>query len=213
MHLFMAILGALAAIFSVIIVHEWGHFVVARCVGIKVLRFSIGFGRPIWRYIGRHGTEYTLGWIPLGGFVKMLGERQSYPGESKQSVDTDIPPHAAVSSEENRVEDTKNIDYSQSYSAKPVVMRMAVVAAGPLINFVLAVLLFWLVFLGGMQQLRPVVGKVLPGSPAALAGFQSGDEIIALNGEETHNWQPVLMALLRRVGNTQAVKVTVKPSK
>lgn len=180
----LAILGALVAILGIIVVHEWGHFIVARCVGIKVLRFSMGFGKPLWRYQGKKGTEYTIGWLPLGGYVKMLGE------EAGQ----------VLSPEEQ----------AQAYTSKSVWARMAVVSAGPLINFLLAILLFWWVFSGGIQQIRPIIGEVRPGSAAAVAGLQSGDEILAINGDPVYGWQSVLMTFMRSIGDAQAIDLTLK---
>ena len=177
MGILIDVLAFVVAIGVLVIVHEFGHFWVARRVGIKVLRFSVGFGRPIWSRIGRDGTEYAIAGIPLGGYVKMLDERE---GEVR--------------------EDQK----AQAFNRKPIWARNLVVIAGPLFNFIFAVFAYWAIFVIGSTELRPVIGKVLDGSPAAQAGFQRGDEVKRIGGESTPSWENVLMEFLDKgVGSGQ----------
>lgn len=184
MNLLIAILGAILAIFSIIILHELGHFVVAKACGIKVLRFSIGFGKAIWKRKGKDGTEYALAILPLGGYVKMLGE-----GE----------------------EVTTPEDAHRAFNKKPLLSRMAVVAAGPLVNFIIAIVAYWCVFLMGVVHTKPVVGQVVPGSIAAEAGVKSGDELIRINGARTRNWQGAMMAIITHIGDKGHLTLTIKP--
>ena len=136
-------------------IHEFGHFWVARRCGVKVERFSIGFGTPMLRWRDSQDTEFVLALLPLGGYVKMLDEREGNVAES---------------------------DRPQAFNTKSVWQRMAIVAAGPMANFLFAVLAFWLVFLSGERQLAPIVGDVKVGSLAEQAGFVPGIEIVALEG-------------------------------
>ena len=175
---FVVVLGLL------IFVHEYGHFWVARRCGVRVLRFSIGFGQPLLRWTDRHGTEFVIAALPLGGFVKMLGE----PG-------SDIPTE----------------QHSQSFAHKSVFQRFAIVSAGPLVNLLFAVLLYWVVFVSGVTSLAPYVGKVEAGSEAAAAGFQTMDEILAVDGETTESWEDVTMALISRIGESGQVQFRVRP--
>jgi regulator of sigma E protease len=146
----------LVAISFLVAFHEMGHALVARWLGVKVLRFSLGFGPVLWSRQRGRGIEFCLSAIPLGGYVKMLDERE---GE--------------VAPEER----------SQAFNVQPVWKRIAIVAAGPLTNFLLAILLFVAVFMGGIDGIAPIIIAVTPDSPASLAQIQPDDEIIALNGE------------------------------
>src|SRR3990167_7952783 len=138
------IVGTLVALGVLVTFHEFGHFWVARRCGVKVLRFSVGFGTPLLRWHDRQGTEFVIAAIPLGGYVKMLDEREG-----------DVPPE----------------QLQQSFNRKSVRQRIAIVAAGPVANFLLALVFFWLVAMIGSQQGRPVIGAVESGSPAEVAGF------------------------------------------
>jgi regulator of sigma E protease len=151
-------------------VHEFGHFWVARRVGVKVLRFSIGFGHVLWRYQKNpNSTEYVLSLIPLGGYVKMVDERE---GE--------------VSPE----------DLPMAFNRKPLLARTAVVAAGPMFNLVLAVALFWSVLVIGEMGVKPILGPALPNSIAEQAGFTEGDEIISVNDEITPTWNQAMSSIM-----------------
>ncbi|MGL6300561.1 sigma E protease regulator RseP [Aeromonas caviae] len=165
---FIVALGLLVA------VHEFGHFWVARRCGVKVERFSIGFGKAIWRRLGKDGTEYVLALIPLGGYVKML---------------------------DGRVDELKPREEAQAFNHKSVWARMAIVAAGPMANFVFALFAFWLMFMIGVPSVKPVVGEVRPASIVAEAGILPGMEIVGVGGEETGDWESVTYALISHLGD------------
>ncbi|MFQ2413903.1 sigma E protease regulator RseP [Aeromonas caviae] len=165
---FIVALGLLVA------VHEFGHFWVARRCGVKVERFSIGFGKAIWRRLGKDGTEYVLALIPLGGYVKML---------------------------DGRVDELKQGEEAQAFNHKSVWARMAIVAAGPMANFVFALFAFWLMFMIGVPSVKPVVGEVRPASIVAEAGILPGMEIVGVGGEETGDWESVTYALISHLGD------------
>ncbi|HZJ93466.1 MAG TPA: RIP metalloprotease RseP [Thiopseudomonas sp.] len=172
--------GTLVALGVLVTIHEYGHFWVARRCGVKVLRFSIGFGTPLVRWHDRHGTEFVIALIPLGGYVKMLDERE-----------------AAVSVEEQ----------SQSFNRKTVGQRIAIVAAGPAANFALAFVLFWCLAMLGSQQVKPVIGDVVAGSLAERAGLQSGQEIVSVDGSAVVGWADVNVQLIQRIGHSGTVNV------
>lgn len=183
MSLVISIVGAILAIFLIIVLHELGHFFVARLFGIKILRFSIGFGRALYTRVGRDGTEYVLALIPLGGYVKMQGE----------GVGTHLP------------------DNSRSFNAKPLWVRMAVVLAGPMTNFILAVVVFWAALLVGIGHVKPVIGEVIPGSFAAAAHLHAGDRIVRIDDESVRDWQQVMVALLSLMGDATPAPLWVLP--
>ncbi|MBV4534827.1 MULTISPECIES: RIP metalloprotease RseP [Pseudomonas] len=176
------IIGTLVALGVLVTFHEFGHFWVARRCGVKVLRFSVGFGTPLLRWHDRHGTEFVVAAIPLGGYVKMLDEREG-----------DVPP-ALV---------------DQSFNRKPVGQRIAIVAAGPIANFLLAIVFFWALAMLGTQQVRPVIGAVEPASLAASAGLVAGQEIVSVDGKATNGWSAVNLQLVRRLGESGVLRVGV----
>ncbi|AML57271.1 Membrane-associated zinc metalloprotease [Serratia rubidaea] len=157
-----------------ITVHEFGHFWVARRCGVRVERFSIGFGRALWRRTDRHGTEFVIALIPLGGYVKMLDER----------VETVAP--------ELR---------HQAFNNKTVWQRAAIVSAGPIANFLFAVVAYWLVFIIGVPSFRPVIGEISPQSIAAQAQISPGMELKSVGGIETPDWEAVRLALVTKIGD------------
>lgn len=163
-------------------VHEFGHFYVARRCGVQVLRFSIGFGKVLLRWHDRQGTEYAIAAIPLGGYVKMLDEREGNVPEDQ---------------------------LHRAFNRKNVWQRIAVVLAGPLANFILAVLLFWALALPGYQSPIPIVGSVAPDSVAAEAGLEPGQEILAVDGRATPTWQTLHQQLLRRLGESGTISFLV----
>lgn len=177
------IIGTLVALGVLVTFHEFGHFWVARRCGVKVLRFSVGFGTPLLRWHDKHGTEFVVAAIPLGGYVKMLDEREG-----------EVPP-ALV---------------EQAFNRKSVRQRIAIVAAGPIANFLLAILFFWILAMLGTQQVRPVVGAVEPGSLAASAGLVAGQEIVSIDGEPTSGWSAVNLQLVRRLGESGTLQVGVR---
>ena len=165
------LLAFLVAVGLLVTVHEFGHYLIARLLGVKVLRFSVGFGRPLWlRRAGADQTEYVIAAIPLGGYVKMLDEREGEvaPGEAHRAF--------------NR----------QSYR-----VRAAIVVAGAAFNFAFAILAWWGLYLHGLPGLRPLVGEVRAASPAAVAGVRAGEEIVAVNGEVTPTLASVRLALIK----------------
>lgn len=184
MQFLYVLLAGIVVLGPLIAIHEFGHFWVARRCGVKVLTFSIGFGPALWQRTSRDGTEYRLAAIPLGGFVRMLDEREADVPESLKS---------------------------QAFNRQSVGKRMAIVAAGPLINLIFAVLLYWLLFLQPGQSLRPIVGKVLPDSPAAMAGLNVGDELLSINTRKVSDWESANYALVEYIGDSTTLTVNVMP--
>ena len=162
--------------------HEFGHFWVARRCGVKVERFSIGFGTPLLRWRDKQDTEFVLALLPLGGYVKMLDEREGNVAEE---------------------------DRPYAFNSKTVWQRIAIVAAGPLANFLLAFVAFWLVFLAGERDLAPVVGQVQVGSTAEQAGFQAGMEIVSIDGQLTPTWSSVSRKLFDFIGTSGEIPFVV----
>ncbi|MBI6910062.1 sigma E protease regulator RseP [Pseudomonas sp. SIMBA_059] len=177
------IVGTLVALGVLVTFHEFGHFWVARRCGVKVLRFSVGFGMPLLRWHDRRGTEFVIAAIPLGGYVKMLDEREG-----------EVP--------------ADQLD--QSFNRKTVRQRIAIVAAGPIANFLLAMVFFWVLAMLGSQQVRPVIGAVDADSMAAKAGLAAGQEIVSIDGEPTTGWGAVNLQLVRRLGESGTVSVVVR---
>ncbi|PMV87137.1 MULTISPECIES: sigma E protease regulator RseP [unclassified Pseudomonas] len=177
------IVGTLVALGVLVTFHEFGHFWVARRCGVKVLRFSVGFGMPLLRWHDKKGTEFVVAAIPLGGYVKMLDEREG-----------DVP--------------ADQLD--QSFNRKSVRQRIAIVAAGPIANFLLAMVFFWVLAMLGSEQVRPVIGAVESGSIAAKAGLGAGQEIIAIDGEPTSGWAAVNLQLIRRLGESGSIQLLVR---
>lgn len=174
------------AIALLVAVHEFGHFWVARRLGVKVLRFSIGFGRPLWRrQSGPDAPEYVIAAIPLGGYVKMLDEREG-----------------PVPQEEMH----------RAFNRQSLWVRSAVVVAGPLFNFLFAIAAFWLVLVLGETGMRPLIGEVEPGGPAARAEFRPGDEIVAVNGQQTPTWSLALQELATASVGDPELRVAVRDS-
>ncbi|MGJ8648029.1 MAG: RIP metalloprotease RseP [Marinomonas colpomeniae] len=174
------ILSIVISLGVLITFHEFGHFFVARRCGVKVLRFSVGFGKPIYRYVGKTGTEFTLAMIPLGGYVRMLDEREG-----------DVPDSMK----------------SQAFNNKSVGQRIAIVAAGPIANFILAVFIYALVALLGVQSIAPKVGQIEKNSPMAQTEVQSGDEIVSIAGEQVASWEDVNLVLASLIGETRTIIV------
>ncbi|UVM62519.1 RIP metalloprotease RseP [Pseudomonas sp. P9_35] len=177
------IVGTLVALGVLVTFHEFGHFWVARRCGVKVLRFSVGFGMPLLRWHDKKGTEFVVAAIPLGGYVKMLDEREG-----------EVP--------------ADQLD--QSFNRKTVRQRIAIVAAGPIANFLLAMVFFWGLAMLGSEQVRPVIGAVEAGSVAARAGLGAGQEIVAIDGEPTSGWAAVNLQLVRRLGESGSLQLMVR---
>ncbi|MCK3658657.1 zinc metallopeptidase RseP [Pasteurellaceae bacterium Pebbles2] len=174
---FIIVIGVLVS------VHEYGHFWAARKCGIKVHRFSIGFGKVLWSRKDKHGTEFALSAIPLGGYVKMLDERNE-----------DVPEHLKP----------------QSFNSKTVLQRAFVIVAGPLANFIFAIVAYWVVFGVGIPSVKPVIEQVKPNSIAAQAQIAPNSQILAIDGTETADWETINMLLATKLGNEQ-IHLTVTP--
>jgi regulator of sigma E protease len=185
-----SVLALLVTLGILVTVHEFGHFWVARRCGVKVLKFSIGFGKAVKTWVGKDGVEYVIAPIPLGGYVRMLGQE-----------DTSVPDAEAVPAE----------DRSKSFAAKSVWQRMAISAAGPAANFLLAIVIFWIINIAyGTSGVAPIISSVVEGSVAERAGLESGDEILAVDGEPTLIWQQVALQLIGRMGESGSVTFLVK---
>ena len=168
-----------------VFVHEYGHFWAARCCGVKVIRFSIGFGKALFRKKDKHGTEFAFSLIPLGGYVQMWNGE---PEVNEQKIDAPI---------------------SQSLSKKSPLQRAFIISAGPVANFIFAVIAYWAVFISGIPTLKPVVGQVIPNSIAAQANLPVEFEIKQVAGKTVLDWEEVTLAL---IGNLGAERVEVSGS-
>ncbi len=176
MNILWSLAAFIVALGVLITVHEFGHFWVARRCGVRVERFSVGFGRALWRRTDRQGTEYVLAIIPLGGYVKMLDERVE-----------------AVAPEFRH----------QSFNNKKIWQRAAIISAGPIANFIFAVFAYWLIFVIGVPSVRPVVANVTANSIAAQSNISPGMELKSVAGIETPDWDSVRMALVGEIGDDQ----------
>lgn len=176
---FVIALGVLIA------VHEFGHFWVARRMGVKVLRFSIGFGKPLWTRYGKgpDRTEYVVAAVPLGGYVKMLDEREGEVAEE---------------------------ELDRAFNRQPVARRFAVVSAGPIFNFLLAIIAYWAMFVNGVPGLKPIIGDVADGSMAAGIGLESGQQIVAVNNQPTPTWTAVYEAIIPSALRREDAQLTVE---
>lgn len=180
MDLIQTILAMLVTLGILVTIHEWGHFWVARRCGVKVLRFSVGFGKPLWMRKGRDGTEYAIASIPLGGYVRMLDEREG-----------DVP------------ESLRN----QAFNNKPVMQRIAIVAAGPLVNLIFAVLAYWFLFVWGVTTVKPVIGSVTADSLAEQAGLLPDQVVTQIDGRDVRSWEEINLALVARIGDEGVLEV------
>lgn len=176
-------LAFVVAISILVAVHEYGHFWVARRLGIGVLRFSIGFGRSLWSRRGRDGVEYRVSMLPLGGYVKLVDEREG-----------EVAP----------------ADRHLAFNRHPPSRRIAVLVAGPAFNFLFAIAAYWLMFVVGIPAMKPLVGDVVPGSAAAAAGVNAGDEIVAVDGDETPTLTAVQLELLEGVVGEGRVRLQLR---
>jgi len=183
LNLLISIVGILVTLLLIIGIHEFAHFIVARLLGIKVLRFSIGFGKKLWSRYDTKGTEYVIAAIPLGGYVKMLDANE-------ETVDIDDLPY--------------------TFSHQPFYKKFLVVIAGPFSNLLLAFFLYWILFVTGFESIAPVIGKVTPHSIFADAGIKSNVEIIQIDHIPTSSWMAVLIRILSRTGDTGKMQIEVK---
>src|SRR5437762_6252779 len=185
MDLLQKILAFAVTLGVLITFHELGHYVVARLAGVKVLRFSIGFGRVVWsRRIGRDATEWAISAVPLGGYVKMVDEREG-----------DVAP----------------ADRARAFNRQNVWKRMAIVAAGPIANLLLAVLLFAGTYVAGIPGQRALLAAPPPSSAAAAAGLRGGDLVVDVDGESVASWQELRWRLIKAQGHETAVIAVERP--
>lgn len=179
----ISIAAFIVGIGILVLVHEWGHYIVARMLGVKVLKFSIGFGKPLWsRTAGPDNTEYCISAIPLGGFVKLLDEREAQ---------------------------VEHFERNRSFNRQPIASRLAILAAGPAMNFLFAILAYWMMFVSGVPGLQPIVGDVEPASIAGKAGFSAEDRIVAMGGAPVSTWEGASIALLDAMLTDPRVSVEV----
>jgi len=179
-----SVLAFLVAIGVLVAVHEYGHYIVARWCGVKVLRYSIGFGKPIWmRKSGPDQTEYCISAIPLGGYVKLLDEREG-----------NVAPE----------------EIDRAFTRKPVWARIAILFAGPGANFIFAVVAYWLMFVVGVPGAQPIIGDVEPNSIAARAGIQSEDKILRVGDNDVGTWEGAILYLLEEVLDESVVALEVE---
>ncbi|MGO3640791.1 MAG: RIP metalloprotease RseP, partial [Psychrobacter sp.] len=181
------LLTLLAAIFvlgPLIALHEWGHYIVARLCGVKVLTYSIGFGPKLFGWTSKKsGIDYRISALPLGGYVKMLDEREGEVAKDEQHL---------------------------AFNNQHPLKKIAIAAAGPIMNFVIAIALFWVLFMTPSEQLATKIGQVLPDTPAAMAQLPVGDKVVAIDGHEVQTWEGINYRLAGRMGETDDVSVTVQ---
>lgn len=174
---FIVVLGVL------IVVHEFGHYLAARWCGVRVLRFSVGFGRALWRRrLGKDGTEWAIGIFPLGGYVKMLDERE---------------------------EEVAPDELHRSFNRQSVGKRSLIVAAGPAANFALAIVLYWAVFMHGSDEMRPILGTPPAASPAAIAGIVNGEQVRSVDGQPVATWNDLRWILLQKAATQERAELEV----
>lgn len=176
MGFFWSLAAFIIAIGVLITVHEFGHFWVARRCGVYVERFSIGFGKTLWRRVDKQGTEYVIAAIPLGGYVKMLDERVGDVAPERRHL---------------------------AFNNKTIGQRAAIIGAGPLANFLLAIVVYWIVFMIGIPSVRPIIEDVKVDSVAATANILPGMELKSIDGIETPDWSSIRLALVGKIGDRQ----------
>lgn len=179
---FWNLISFVIALGILVTVHEYGHYWVARKCGVHVHRFSVGFGKALWRKTDKHGTEFVVAAIPLGGYVKMLDER---------------------------VEEVAEQDLDKAFNRKPVGQRIAIIAAGPLANFIFAIFAFYLMYLIGVPSVKPVIAELKPQSVIAQVDIPNNSELVSVAGEKVQSWQDVNIALVSQIGESN-ISVEVK---
>jgi len=184
MNVLVSLLAFIVAIAVLVAIHEFGHFIVARLLGVKVLRYSIGFGKVLFSWRPRGETEYAISALPLGGYVKLLDEREGEVPEPERH---------------------------QAFNRQPIWRRAAILLAGPGFNFLFALLAYWVVYMVGIPGIKPVVGTIKPDSPVAVAGLHEKDTILAVNGSATATWQAVRFGVLAAVVDERPLKLRIQP--
>ena len=199
-----SILALIVTLSILVTIHEYGHYWVARRCGVHIVRFSVGFGKPVYsKYAPApeiapvpgdqevrtrsneplQGTEFAIAAIPLGGYVKMLDEREGFVPDDQLHL---------------------------AFNRKSVMQRIAIAAAGPIANFILAIVAYWILFTVGVNGVVPLLGDIDPDSKAGQAGFRPGQEIVAIDGKETRTWSDVNLSLFKRIGESGVIVITVK---
>jgi regulator of sigma E protease len=180
----VTILSFLLTVGVLVVIHEFGHYLVARWMDVKILRFSVGFGKPLWiRRAGRDQTEWAIAAVPLGGFVKMLDEREAEVAPAERA---------------------------RAFNRKPPWQRILIVLAGPAANFLLAILIYWVLFIAGMPGIKPVMGDPPVNTPAAIAGFANGDVVRKVAEEEVRTWNDVRWVLLKEAVKRESVLLEIE---
>jgi len=182
-NIILSIIGIIITILLIVGIHEFGHFIVARALSIKVLKFSIGFGKTLWTRRDKKGTEYVIAAVPLGGYVKMLDENEE-PVAKKEL-------HLA-------------------FNNQSILKRTLVVLAGPLFNFIFAFLIYWAIFVIGFETPAPIIGKVAAKSIAANAGLKPQDEVLKINNVEVKSWSNIVMQFAFKIGDDNGMQFTTK---
>ncbi|WP_294033296.1 RIP metalloprotease RseP [uncultured Moraxella sp.] len=177
------ILAAICVLGPLVALHEFGHYIVARLCGVKVLTYSIGFGPRLFGWTSRRsGIEYQIAAIPLGGYVKMLDERAEPVPDALKSV---------------------------AFNTQHPLKKIAIVAAGPVMNFIIAIVLFWVLFLFPSEQLLTKIGRIIPESPAAHSALIVGDRIVSIDGKAVETWQQTAYALADKMGESTNITVGI----
>ena len=192
----MTIIAFIVTIGILVTIHEFGHFQVARWCGVKVLRFSVGFGKPLLtKTFGKDKTEFILAAIPLGGFVKMLDEREleAEREENPQALHIDY----------------SETDLKRAFNRQAVWKRMLIVCAGPAANLLLAIALYWLLFMQGVAGVKPIIGEIEPNSAANIASLRPGELVKSINGEPVKSWQDARWVLLKQSLERPSVEMEV----
>lgn len=178
--------GTFLTVCFIIGIHELGHFLAAKLCGIKVLRFSIGFGKTLFRWYDKTGTEYAITMFPLGGYVRLLDENETPVSEADKHL---------------------------AFNNQSIPKRLSVVCAGPLFNLIFAFLTYWIVFVIGLTTFVPTIGEIIPVSISSQAGLKVGQEITKINGKQTRDWMDVTIAIFSRIGDQGKMEITVKDPK
>ena len=180
-----SLLALIVTLGILVTIHEYGHFWVARRCGVRVLRFSVGFGKVLYSWHDKKGTEFAIAAIPLGGYVKMLDEREG---------------------------DVAEADLPEAFTQKTVWQRIAIVAAGPIANFIFAILAYWVMFMSGVTQVKPIIGDVASQSIAQQAGLSAQQEITAIDGKAVSSWSDVNYELIGFIGETGQIPIQLDHS-
>lgn len=183
MNFITTIVAFVVTLGCLIVIHELGHYLIARLCNVKVLRFSVGFGKPLWTRVGADGTEWVVAAFPLGGYVKMLDEREG---------------------------EVDSRELHRAFNRQTVWRRFAIVLAGPVANFALAIFLYWLLFIHGVPGMKPVIGPVPDKTPAAIAGFQQGDTLTRIGDEPVQTWQDARWVLLQHAVKKEPVSIATR---